>query len=186
MRRSRTRYTEDERLFLKENAYGHSRKEIADMFNEKFSPPISEQQVADYVKYHKIPTGRRGKFVKGEATRHVPVGGTRISYHYGVPYEKIKVAEPNVWELRHVHEWKKHHGELPKGYLVIFLDGDTRNFDIENLRAVSRSVHFYLNRMDLRTNDPATMDAAIAVAMLASKTTERARKQNKQSEVTKK
>lgn len=54
-------------------------------------------------------------------------------------YLRVKVAEPNVWELKHRHLWKTHRGPIPRGHVVIFKDGDFQNFDLDNLACVHRS-----------------------------------------------
>ena len=57
---------------------------------------------------------------------------------------QIKVAEPNVWKQYQVYLWEKYHKQkVKKGEVVIFLDKNTRNFNIENLYKVSRKVLGY-------------------------------------------
>ena len=43
-----------------------------------------------------------------------------------------------VWEMLHVHIWTHHHGEVPKGKIIVFDDNDRNNFAIENLKAITR------------------------------------------------
>lgn len=44
---------------------------------------------------------------------------------------------------QHVHrlEWRKHNGEIPKGYVIHHKDGNKLNWDIHNLELLSRSEH---------------------------------------------
>ena len=38
------------------------------------------------------------------------------------------------WQSKHSLLWEQHHGrKVPKGHIVMFADGDRRNFDINNL-----------------------------------------------------
>lgn len=54
------------------------------------------------------------------------------------------------WELKHVLIWEKYHNQkVPKGYAVIFADGNNRNFDIDNLILVSRNELLQLNQNKL-------------------------------------
>lgn len=74
----------------------------------------------------------------------VPVGTERWttpprSLPHAARYLKRKVAEPNRWALVHRIVWEQHHGPIPEGHAVIFHDGDTSNFDINNLRCISRA-----------------------------------------------
>lgn len=53
-------------------------------------------------------------------------------------YIEIKVGR-NKWLGKHRYIWEQHYKtEVPKGYAVIFLDGDNRNFEIDNLKIISR------------------------------------------------
>ena len=44
---------------------------------------------------------------------------------------------------QHVHrlQWKKYHGEIPKGFIIHHKDGNKVNWDINNLELLSRSDH---------------------------------------------
>ena len=52
---------------------------------------------------------------------------------------QVKVAEPNQWMQYQRYVWEQHHpGESAEGMVVIFMDGNSRNFDPSNLERVSR------------------------------------------------
>jgi len=54
---------------------------------------------------------------------------------------QIKVAEPNVWKQYQVYLWEQNHNDtVKKGEVVVFLDGNNRNFEINNLHKVNRSI----------------------------------------------
>lgn len=54
------------------------------------------------------------------------------------------------WEFKHVLLWEEAHKQkVPKGYVVIFADGNNRNFDIDNLILVSRNELLKLNQNKL-------------------------------------
>jgi hypothetical protein len=77
----------------------------------------------------------RTMFKKGRNSLNKrPLGSTRITKD---GYIEIKTAEPNVWSLKHRIEWQKHHGEIPKGEAVCFVDGDKTNCKIDNLELKS-------------------------------------------------
>lgn len=91
-------------------------------------------------------TGMKGLRLGGQATQfkrgtvppnHRPVGSTRINVD---GYTEIKVAEDN-FQWRHLHRevWKEHHGEYPpKGYALVFRDGNKQNCAIDNLELIPR------------------------------------------------
>lgn len=71
-------------------------------------------------------------------------------------YVEIKVKDGCLndnWELKHRYIYKKHFGNIPEGYNIIFLDGDRKNFDINNLKAIKKSHDLIMNNNKLFTKD---------------------------------
>ena len=52
---------------------------------------------------------------------------------------ETKVAEPNVWRLKHRIIWEQHNGVIPAGYNVQFKNRNTQDCRIENLYIISKS-----------------------------------------------
>jgi hypothetical protein len=53
---------------------------------------------------------------------------------------------PAIWindKSVHIHrlEWMKHHGKIPKGYIVHHKDENKLNWSIDNLELITRSEH---------------------------------------------
>lgn len=65
-----------------------------------------------------------------------PVGATTITKD---GYVKVKTGEPNQWKFLHILNWTREHGPVPRGKVVIFLDGNKTNCDVSNLMCVSRA-----------------------------------------------
>lgn len=83
-------------------------------------------------------------FKKGQLPKcYLPVG-TESEDRDG--YVKIKIADPNIWELKHRVIWKERFGSIPDKHAVIFIDGNKRNFDLTNLVLVHRRDLLYFNR----------------------------------------
>lgn len=186
------RYTEEEHAWLKENIPGNSYKDIAQMFSERFRP-IEVKKIHAYCKNHKISTGRTGRFQKGnvpftkekkqseymtpeaiertKATRFqkgirphntVPVGTERNL----IGYIEIKVAEPNVWKLKHRVLWEKAYGPIPEGHYVRFRDGNHFNFDLNNLIIVDKSTHMSMTRLRMQNPPEGMFETALLIAKL--------------------
>lgn len=194
------KYSEAEKAFIRSFALGHGYREIIDAFNQRFDPPIGINQIRAYLKNHKILTGRSGCFEKGhipankgthiggwEPTQfkkgnmpvnHKPVGteSVRNNYKKGQKYVYVKVAEPNHWRMKHIVEWEKHYGPVPKGKIVIFLDGNVLNADISNLMLIDRKVHIRMNQMGLRYQDSDSTRTGAHVAELVTKIAEAQRR----------
>lgn len=55
----------------------------------------------------------------------------------GRPYLYIRERK-SKWELLHRHLWRKHRGEIPEGYIVVFKDGNSKNCVFENLELITK------------------------------------------------
>lgn len=55
----------------------------------------------------------------------------------GYPMTRVN----GVLRLRHRVEWERHHGPIPSGIEIHHRDMNVRNWDIENLQAVTRLAH---------------------------------------------
>lgn len=79
--------------------------------------------------------------VNGRAAQlEKPVGHERVTED-GILQRKIRADGPLHKRWQSVHEiiWEEHHGPRPAGHLVVFKDGNRRNFQIENLELISRA-----------------------------------------------
>ena len=178
--------------FMRENAKGKSNIELTEMVNKRFNSDFSVQQIEGVKARKKILSGLTGQFEKGnipwnkgkkgwyatgtEKTRfkkgnmpvqHRKVGSERITKD---GYIEVKVEEPNKWRLKHIVVYEQNRGVVPKGYAVIFLDGNKKNTDISNLKLVTRSELLIMNRHNLFTGDSKLNDAAINIAKLIDET----------------
>jgi hypothetical protein len=186
------RYTNEQLDFLRANRT-QDRRTLAGMFNKKFGTEKTEAEIKSLCKRRRILTGRTGQFErgnlpwcagktgvhqgnatsfkKGQASHNkCPVGAERLTT--GDNYVKVKVAEPNVWEFKHLLLWRQHHGEIPENHAVVFIDNDRSNIAIENLQLISRAELLYLNRNGFADAPAEIRPTAIAIAKLAVKTFE--------------
>lgn len=92
-------------------------------------------------------------------------------------YKVIKVSDEgrqrDKWCYLHRYNWEKAHGEIPQGYIVIFLDGDKENCSLDNLALIDRREHAVMTRQRLRTSDIELTKTGIAVAKLSLTVRER-------------
>mgnify|MGYP003317400788 CR=1 FL=1 len=106
---------------------------------------------------------------KNSASRKArPIGSEQIKKGF----VRVKVAQPNVWKFKSHIVWEQAHpGETvdSKTELVVFLDGNSRNFAPENLKKVSRKVIPIVNNNQIfgsstPKGDPVEMKMRIAYA----------------------
>ena len=77
-----------------------------------------------------------------------PIGSERETKdgYIEVKYKDERKAKSN-YELKQRLIWIEHNGPIEKGYVVVFKDGDTRNFDIENLELLSKGENMLRNQL---------------------------------------
>ena len=175
--------------FILDNYKGRYNQELADLFNQKFNTNIKSRTIKSYKANNKLNSGLTGKFRKGQTPHnkgkkmpkevyekvkhtmfakgnvppnHRPVGSERISKD---GYIEVKVAEPNKWRLKQRVVYEETKGKIPEGCPIIFLDGNKRNFDIDNLRCITRSELLYLNCNGLNNSNEIT-ETGILMARL--------------------
>lgn len=75
----------------------------------------------------------------------------------GVPYKFIRVGLSR-WESLARYNWRKAHGPIPHNHCIIYLDGDTLNCELSNLKLITRREHMLRNSIQ---NYPAEIKTAI-------------------------
>lgn len=186
-------WTDEEKKYLSEIAYGRSREEITELMSEKFGFPFTKGQIAGALSRNNISTGLTGRFEKGnvpynKGTKGLikpnsgsfkkgqksinwrPVGSERVNVD---GYIEIKIKDDgrlkDQWALKHRVVYEEHYGPIPKGSVVMFGDGDKSNLSIDNLILVTRSQLARLNQNHLIQNDVELTKTAINVVDLMCK-----------------
>lgn len=182
-------YTPEEVAFLKSTIPGISFRDLTALFNTRFGLELSLSQVRAACKNRGLSNGRDGRFPTGSIPHNKgkkgvggwaptqfkkgsrphnwqPIGSERVN---GDGYVDIKIAEPHQWRAKHLLLWERENGPLPKGYAIIFADGDRRNFAPGNLVKVSRKELLYLNQKGLIYNNAELTKTGINVAKVAVK-----------------
>lgn len=142
-----------------------SGKDLTKAFNDEFGLSISVMAIKGTCLRNKIYTGRTGCFAKGNSSwntgktgymganatsfrkgniprNHKPVGHERTTVD---GFVEVKTQDPNVFELKSRLIYQQNFGEIPKGMIVKFVDGNQMNFDPSNLTLMSRSELLVLN-----------------------------------------
>lgn len=191
-------YGEEFEKFIRENIKGKTVDEMAKMINERFGIKLTPNQVRVYKKKHGIVSGLDCRFSVGHSPwskgRKMPYGwggdtrfkpGSVPHNHREIGFETInkdgyivvKVQEEGTqrqrWKFKHLIEWEKHNGPVPKGYMVIFLDGNKLNCDIENLAMISRQEHIEMVRLKLRFDDPELTKLGVNISRVNRKIKDR-------------
>lgn len=186
------KYSAEELEFLKRAAEkGMPHNDTAEAFNAEFGLCQTVGAIRGAMKRYGYYNGRDGRFKKGNIpgnkgkkidwawksaiTQFKPgnvpanrreIGEERLSKE---GYVQVKIDDGhknNNWKFKHWLIWERLHGPIPKGYMVIFIDGDRTNFEPENLMLISRAQNAILNRCKLRAYTRELMETALLVADL--------------------
>lgn len=193
----KNKYTKEQREFLIKNNHLKTSQELADMFNKRFGTNITKVNIKNFRGNNHLNSGLNGQFKKGniphnkgkrqndymsiesiektKATRfkkgnipanHRDIGSERITKD---GYIEIKIKEPNKWQLKHRYIYEKKYGKIPKGYNLIFLDGNRKNIDLSNLKLVSKSEDLIMNKNKLFTTDKNITNTGSLIAKVIDK-----------------
>ncbi|HDR7254295.1 HNH endonuclease signature motif containing protein [Bacillus cereus group sp. MYBK71-2] len=187
-------YTAEQKNFLVENIKGRTRKELCEMFNAYFGLDLGLNQITAYIKNNGLRSGLDARFVEGskpwnKGKKGIYTGGSQTQFKKGQRphnykpvgservnsdgYVDVKVADPNKWRAKHQLLWEKENGPIPKGYVIIFGDGNRRNFQQDNLILVSKSQLAILNKNQLIKDNADLTRVGIVIADLYKKIGER-------------
>lgn len=152
--------------------------EITQRLNAHFGWNATPEMVANACQRHGIPAGSSGRYAKAnrpwnQGLKGYSPGGASIATrfsrgnrpHTEVPVGSYKQDDEGYWYLKvsdnqppalsrrnwvavHRLTWEGVHGPIPRGNVVVLLDGDPDNcLDPSNLAAISRSVLVRLNAL---------------------------------------
>lgn len=190
MKRIIISYSQEELDFIQANCT-LSRKDLTALFNSTFNRNLSKSNISGLCKRKRWLTGRDGRFKKGNIpsplcrprgpnagsfkkgntpANHLPVGSEVVRTKDKLL--QVKVAEPNVWRLKHRLVWEQANGPVPEGMLILFVDGNNQNCDINNLKLVSRREHLALNQREYKHVDSSIKPSVLLTAKLDVKVRE--------------
>lgn len=110
---------------------------------------------------------KKTQFKKGHVPKNKkPIGSERISVD---GYIEVKVSEKGRWALKHRIVYEQAHGKIPKGYVVVFADGNKLNLELDNLILVSRNELCRMNQNKLFTNDKELTKSGLVLVKLMNK-----------------
>lgn len=114
-------------------------------------------------------------FKKGNIpANHRPIGSERVDNRDGSIL--IKVQDGHLqknWMSKSRYIYEQSHGKIPKGYKVIFADGNNRNFDLDNLILVSNAEELIMNQRKLMSNDAEFTKTGAVIAKVLNKAKKR-------------
>lgn len=174
MAKKKDDYTKRQHQFIVDNLENNTYAEITEMFNKKFKTNKKKTAISTYCNRNGLSNNLaivKTQFKPGHTpVRSLPIGSESPDAR-GEMYIKVQMKgkKSECWKQKKVYIWEQHYGKLPKGNLVIFLDGNIRNFDIENLVSVTRGEFLSMGRQKYFSNDPEITMASLMYLRLVNK-----------------
>lgn len=186
-------FTDDQEQFIRDNAKGIGNQKLAELVNQKYNLNITYQQIKTWKRNHSVTSGLTGHYEKGSIPHnkgkkgkttgrmaetqfkpgerpmnYKPVGSSRVDKD---GYKLIKVRDDGPWHKRWRHEhkviWEKENGPIPKGHVLIFLDGNRENISLENLKMITNRQLLAINRNGWKFDDKDLTETGILLADLS-------------------
>ena len=179
------------RKWLSDHNEGKTAAEMTALLNGRFGRSYTVDQIKSMRNRMHLDSGLTGRFEKGHVSHNKgkkgwwPAGCEKGWFKKGQRswnkcrvgterwttdgYLKVKVAQPNVWEFKHILTWERHRGPVPEGCMISFKDGNHANCRISNLMCLKRSEHSCMNHMGLRSSDPKLTEAGLNLVRLTQK-----------------
>ena len=168
----KSKFTDEEKQFIRENDKGIPTPELTKLFNKKFNKEESNEVIRNWKKHNGLKNGLNTKFKKNQkAHNHRALGSEFISKSDGYTY--IKIGEPNTWDLKQRVIYKQHYGDIPSDYSVVFADQNKQNFELDNLILVKRKVKLMAKNKRLFFQDKDLTRTGMLIAELITKSSEK-------------
>ena len=141
-------YTKEQDEWLRQKITRYTYKDLVAAFNQKFHT----NQGYYTLKSHCIRKGFKGGTPTNKGYknwRSAPIGTERIEHGRirvkvsDLPTSRETKDHSLNWMDKGRYVWEQHHGKIPEGHNIVFLDGNPLNCDISNLECTSTSIQGY-------------------------------------------
>lgn len=170
----RREFTTEQIEFIRDNLQIMSTRKVAEAYTIHFGEPLGQTELRRVCQRNGIENPRK-------ENKMLPLGTERYSEYYqcmmiktslfsakGIkPSIKREIARNNQWQLKQNYVWEQTHGKkLPKGMVVVFLDGDRMNYDPSNLVAAPLQNVGFVYRTGVASEFAPVMRSALKYAEL--------------------
>lgn len=143
----KTCYTKEQDDWLRENISKYTYKELTVAFNSQFQTNKNYYTLKSHcANILKLKSGKPAN--KGIRNwRNAPIGTERIGSNgrimvkvSNIPTSRETKNHSLNWTEKGRYVWEQHHGKIPEGHNIVYLDGNPLNCDISNLECTSISI----------------------------------------------
>lgn len=163
-------YSDELVLFIENNRMNLYIEELCEKILEIFNKEITPKALRKYFYRHDLDYKKQITPKFTVALNSKPIGTESNPDKNGLI--RIKVSS-SKWVYKHRYIYEQHYGKIPKGYVVMFADGNNQNFDINNLICVKNSHKLYVQSRGLISCKKEITEAGLNVAELYFKIKEK-------------
>lgn len=152
------RYTPEQDEWLRQHIeHCDSYRQLTEMFNEHFGVSVGKYSISDRCikQLHIHRNANSGIFQKGEQrAKTYRIGDERV--HNGYVWVKVNDIQHSGkitmkqfkenWMPKQRYVYEQHHGKIPDGHIVVFLDSNSMNFSPDNLYCIPRRINAIMNQ----------------------------------------
>lgn len=159
--------TEEQKEFLIKILTYHNNKETIEIFKKKYGYCISEKSLHNYRQKYKI----KKKYKQYDKNNNMVRTNKKPLYsEYINPNRNVYIRIGKKRKVKTRFVWEQYYGrEVPKGYDIIFADGNKNNFDINNLVVAKRSVRIFMQKNEIKTINKEIADTSRLILNLKKK-----------------
>lgn len=161
-------YSEELVQFIEDNRMKHNINKLCEMIHEEFGKEITTKTLRKYYHRHNLDY-KKIVYQKWTCTNAKPVGTESPPDKNGLVRVKIN-SKQWVYKQRYIYE--QHYGKIPKGYKVVFLNGDKTDYRIENLTIAPSKDVLLVYGQELNSSNAEATKLGLQVARLINKAKE--------------
>lgn len=105
-------------------------------------PPNKGKKIQEFMTPEQVAKFRRNQFKPGHNPHNLKYNGYERVREDG--YVEVRIQR-GVFIFKHRLIWERHNGKIPEGHVVVFKDGNRRNFNIDNLELISMRENSHRN-----------------------------------------
>lgn len=169
-RKYSVKYNDEVYNFLLDNAQNYTIKQLVELLKNNFNFDIEKKKLAQYC----IKMGIAYKYEHPKKSHdNKPTANGTIGIKTDGDMLKVKVGE-HKWEYlqRKIYE-DYYNVKLPDDVYVVFLNQNKRDFNIKNLKALSRRKCAIMNKRELFSQDKNVTKLGITTCNLVTKLKEK-------------
>ena len=141
--------------------------QISKIMSKEFGREYTRAEISSANRRY-VKTGLRPAYAGEGSCNKKPLGSERKAHG---EYIKVKISDTE-WEFKHRVEYMKYHGTIPEGYVIIFANGNKKDYSKENLITIDRNKLKIMNSFSLIKEDIEATKTGLIIADIIIKTQE--------------